>query len=62
MGCVLGWLGTRAAKRGDWHEVNHCIAALKAGASDHDGKPCILGDEGQERPTKGEHVLIGFEI
>lgn len=37
-GKALLWLGKRAADRRDWHEVNHCIAALAVGASDHPGE------------------------
>lgn len=37
-GKALLWLGKRAADRRDWHEVNHCIAALAIGASDHPGE------------------------
>lgn len=34
-GRALLWLGKRACDRRDWHEANHCLAALAVGASDH---------------------------
>lgn len=49
-GHILYWLAVRAAKRRDWHEFNHLIAALHGGNSDHRREPCGFPSEAHHRP------------
>lgn len=44
-GKALVWLGKRAADRKDWHEYNHCLAALTVGDSDHEGECAVPRDK-----------------
>lgn len=43
---LITFAATRAADRGDWHEVNHSLAALTAGNTGPHGCPahCVFHD------------------
>jgi hypothetical protein len=45
VGAALAWLGMRALDRGDVHEFNHALAAIKAGNTDGDHDDCPLDTE-----------------
>lgn len=59
-GKALMWLARRAAYRHDWHEFNHCIAALMSGNSAHsDAAPCPMPPQGHTQPLPFQGVRVG---
>lgn len=62
-GKLLVWMGIRAAKRGDWHESNHCLMGLYAGNSLHEEGPCQLPSHMQHGKAKhGDNVTFQLLI
>jgi len=58
-GKAIKWLARRAAARLDWHEFNHCIAALMSGNSAHTDKaPCPMPPQGHTQPLPFQGVRI----
>lgn len=58
-GRIIVWLHKKAMKRGDFHEANHCMAAIVAGNSTHNLWPCNLPDTATMRP---EVYTVHFNV